>query len=362
MKFNQTKNNRAILLLGILIIAGNAHAQNWTPAETSTELWLDAADLGTITATPDGVSQWNDKSGNSRNATQDTALAQPDSGGSKNDLNTITLNGTSEFFNLGTGLDWMAGGDGNATHTTFVVLNVSSYSNLYGAANGSAADASLHIGFLNANNYRLNRWANDYNPAITTNFMADEFNIMRWAWVEAGGKSVYANTLEEATGTAGGQIGSSLSAMAGGGRIGNVVGQGFIGAEICEIVMVAGAPDQDTTDRIEGYLAWKWGEVDNLPADHPYKNEAPMSGSGNSGDPAITEVVYSASTDEVTLTWTSGVDSSYLIKYSPDLSDWSGTVPGGAIVATGQETTQTFSLSDINLAGAPKLFFQIELQ
>ena len=27
--------------------------------------------------------------------------------------------------------------------------------------------------------------------------------------------------------------------------------------------------------KIEGYLAWKWGLVDNLPSDHPYKKRRP---------------------------------------------------------------------------------------
>ena len=40
----------------------------WTPADLSNKaLWLDAADSGTITLSGSAVSQWHDKSGNSRN-------------------------------------------------------------------------------------------------------------------------------------------------------------------------------------------------------------------------------------------------------------------------------------------------------
>ena len=37
------------------------------------------------------------------------------------------------------------------------------------------------------------------------------------------------------------------------------------------------AQNLDTTNRqkLEGYLAWKWGLASNLPGDHPYKNSAP---------------------------------------------------------------------------------------
>lgn len=49
----------------------------WTPAQISTALWLDAADASTITLNGTTVSQWNDKSGNGRNAVQVTAASQP---------------------------------------------------------------------------------------------------------------------------------------------------------------------------------------------------------------------------------------------------------------------------------------------
>jgi len=49
----------------------------WTPAVIQTALWLDANDTSTITLNGLTVSQWNDKSGNGRNATQPTAASQP---------------------------------------------------------------------------------------------------------------------------------------------------------------------------------------------------------------------------------------------------------------------------------------------
>ena len=48
----------------------------WTPAQITTALWLDAADTSTITIAT-GVSQWADKSGNGRHATQATLANQP---------------------------------------------------------------------------------------------------------------------------------------------------------------------------------------------------------------------------------------------------------------------------------------------
>jgi hypothetical protein len=50
----------------------------WTPADlTGLALWLDADDSSTITLNGSTVSQWDDKSGNDRHATQATAVSQP---------------------------------------------------------------------------------------------------------------------------------------------------------------------------------------------------------------------------------------------------------------------------------------------
>ena len=49
----------------------------WNPSQLTSAVWFDAADATTITLNGSNVSQWNDKSGNNRNATQGTAAAQP---------------------------------------------------------------------------------------------------------------------------------------------------------------------------------------------------------------------------------------------------------------------------------------------
>jgi len=48
---------------------------------------------------------------------------------------------------------------------------------------------------------------------------------------------------------------------------------------VSEVIVLQGTPATDTATRqkIEGYLAWKWGLVANLPANHPYKTQAPKT-------------------------------------------------------------------------------------
>ena len=76
---------RALILLGAMVGATGVLAQNWTPSEISTELWLDAADGSTLfedsgtdlAEDGDGIAQWNDRSGNNRHVIQDSSAKKP---------------------------------------------------------------------------------------------------------------------------------------------------------------------------------------------------------------------------------------------------------------------------------------------
>jgi hypothetical protein len=50
---------------------------HWTPADIATNLWLDAADVASIVLSGSAVTQWNDKSGASRNCAQGVAASRP---------------------------------------------------------------------------------------------------------------------------------------------------------------------------------------------------------------------------------------------------------------------------------------------
>jgi hypothetical protein len=42
--------------------------------------------------------------------------------------------------------------------------------------------------------------------------------------------------------------------------------------------LVLETTDDRRRQTVEGYLAWKWGLVANLPAAHPFKNRPPLIG------------------------------------------------------------------------------------
>lgn len=67
------------------------------------ELWLDAADSSSVTTVSGAASQWNDKSGLGRHATQTTANNRPSYSGTLNGRNVLTFDGTND--SMLTGLD-----------------------------------------------------------------------------------------------------------------------------------------------------------------------------------------------------------------------------------------------------------------
>lgn len=66
---------------------------DFNPLTLTPFLWLDASDTSSITAVSNAVSQWNDKSGNSRHVSQGTAAAQPRTGDLVNGRNALFFDG-----------------------------------------------------------------------------------------------------------------------------------------------------------------------------------------------------------------------------------------------------------------------------
>ena len=60
-----------------------------------------------------------------------------------------------------------------------------------------------------------------------------------------------------------------------------------------EFIIVQGGITTDDVRKLEGYTAWKWGQVANLPVDHPYKLAAPTV-----TDVEFRNKLYETSTEE----------------------------------------------------------------
>lgn len=236
----------------------------WTPAQISTALWLDAADASTLTLNGSTVSQWADKSGNGRNATQPTASSQPTS-------NTRTLNGLNVLdFNadvIGIGTPFVK------INTPWLVYSVITFDSFTGnpVYIGLQGAQTTHIGWSNSGNIQF------YNNStgvvglsgvvITANTPAlvgvqyDTTNLTGLYNGAAQGSPAVTIPAD----TALFNIGSHASG-----------GSNYFDGAIGEIVFIQSTVSLSNRQKLEGYLAWKWGLQANLPVGHPYKNAPPL--------------------------------------------------------------------------------------
>ena len=253
---------------------------SWTPADIDTAAWFDAADTGTITESAGSVSIWGDKSGNAVNVIQSTISNQPSIGNRLiNGLNSIEFDGVNSFLDIDNS---SIGNVINGTDKDFIVfavcksdlINKTSYICNINVDN-STADSSVRIG-LNATGkfwsvYRDSNSLTDIVPLLgsqTTNV----------SLISCGNDGSNLNNILN-----GGSISNSnpnpLGSFSGADRL--TLGQGFSNSErwdglLGELVIINNYTSLEIRQKMEGYLAWKWGLEASLPADHPFKTSPPM--------------------------------------------------------------------------------------
>jgi hypothetical protein len=238
-------------------------AANWTPAQITTELWFDAADSSTITTASGSVSQWNDKSGNARNATQATAANQPaHSTTGFNGLPGVTFDGTNDTMIHGLN-----------TGGPFSLVAVYKTGSLQSAYRGVMAAGPNNSG----GNLMLMRTfggtigsfgTSDINSTVSyvvgQTVMVivedDNTNGSKAFWINGSSSGTYTqNPIGQATAHIGGLATDSQQAA----------------MTLAECLVLPGIPTTTNRQLVEGYLAHKWALTGSLPAGHPYKTTAP---------------------------------------------------------------------------------------
>jgi trimeric autotransporter adhesin len=262
----------------------------WTPdALAGKALWLDAADID-----GDGIAEgygeaglnlgnqvqvWRDKSGLGRDAIQTDPDTQPllvmnainGQASVKFDgmgdvitalgLPTLTGNTNSLFWVQNTNKTYympMHTGAGGAGSWNLIVNNGDGRTDLTGYGNSHSA-ASFGLDGATANFANAgDAYAKLHNGTHTVSNLNQPF-----AW---NGQLTLA----------GGYQGTSLDGND------NMLAWNFAGhiPEVLVTTQTLGLADQQ---RVEGYLAWKWGNQNFLPASHPYKNAAPTLAAASGG-------------------------------------------------------------------------------
>ena len=246
----------------------------WSPIQLSPAAWWDASDSTTITLNGSTVSQMNDKSGNARNLVQATAALQPTfTTNGLNGLSTLTFASTGNVMTTSANFPLT----GNATFSVFYVYRKTTATNgtLFGWGTTSAALGAF--GFYDDNTFAGFAYAgaNTYFVSVPSN---NVWNLM--SYTKAAG-AINTTSTSFLNGTDNTVAGSSTSTP---NILSNLFALGrwadfsaaFIG-NIAEMIITSTTATTAERQQVEGYLAWKWGLVANLPSTHPYKNSPPFA-------------------------------------------------------------------------------------
>lgn len=248
-----------------LIRAGVSAGGLWTPANlTYPGFWLDASDASTITHTSNSVSQWNDKSGNDYHFTQATSANRP----TWNGTDAITSDGSNDVMKTSTILM----SDISPTNPVGIFAAVISYTSGVIYFKWENVDWTTRIGMEGAS--RVD-WPNDSGGQLTgwsTSLSSSPQVLMirRTAtniYVKINGAQV-ATKANSSTFSSFSSVGSQFSIFAN-------IGDNFHSVSSYKGLVFCGDSDATTAEKLEGYLAWKYGLEGSLDSGHPYKSAAP---------------------------------------------------------------------------------------
>ena len=263
----------------------------WTPADITTALWLDASDASTVTTVSGAVSQWNDKSGNARHLTQGTAANRPAyQATGLNGLPTLQFDGFNDFL-ANTSYSF-----GASAYTFYCVVQYSGGAGTLGQlfmASPSPSNTTLatELSILNAvSGYKT--LSQKSSALIGASVGADVASLTGARIIGAGYDGTGTATTDHLISYDGSDLTVQISGSFGyaspeaGFSIGLRPIQGSVALNglMSEAVFASSFLSISNRQRIEGYLAHKWGLAGNLPAGHPYKTSAPTIAVGMDGD------------------------------------------------------------------------------
>jgi len=258
----------------------------WTPADMDTVAWYDAADTNTLWADVSGtihatssVARWDDKSGNGRYVSQGTEAAKPITA-------TRTMNGRNA-------LDFSR----TAAQSLSVSANLASQpltAIAVAAFDTAGENLTLFDGYSSTRCF-LRRMSTDVLGIYAGSYLYGQATSSEAALasVEFNGASSRIRK-NGGTATTGNPGTGSLSA---GLTIGNIASPDWtygMDGLVCELVFASGLLSDADRQKIEGYLAHKWGLQESLPTDHPYRNLPP---GGTGADVAAATTAPSGITD-----------------------------------------------------------------
>ena len=245
----------------------------WTPAKLSNlSLWLDAADASTITLNGSTVSQWSDKSGNARDFSQATSANQPaystNALNGKNVINFVSTDSLTRttaipFNDLGNNSLYIVGNRTGRSNNYSVVLVIQ-------RAAFRGRNILFEYGSVNAG-----KWGTYTNTDVPSPLGAVGASYKICEMIADQTADTYLFYQDGTSQGSGGAVTTNVPFNNTVSYIGNDQNNAWLEGNVAEVIFCDEKNSDADRQRIEGYLAWKWGLTNNLPANHPYKNIAP---------------------------------------------------------------------------------------
>ena len=266
---NYALNNQPVVDAGFDQTVALTEAIPWTPAELSTMAWYDASDANTITIVAGKVSAWADKSQNGHGLSQATESARPVTGTRTiNGLNALDFAPGLYLFNDSAAV---VSGNPDLMIVSVQVLDQTVTGNdaILILGNGTGGTTAGIMGGTNGYSWRF---FDGYEAYGSVNTGSAEIQIgIRAAGSNYTGSEMWLNGVQLSA-TAGGStntpnIASGIWASGKGGYMDGAVGE----------MIVLQDSSISSRQKVEGYLAHKWGLAGNLPTGHLYKSAAPLT-------------------------------------------------------------------------------------
>lgn len=251
-----------------LVMSQYDASQAWTPSEITTSLWLDANDTSTIHTGPSSnVYQWDDLSGNDYHVV---------SSGNNPVLNNeqIVFSGSANYLATSVNLPF---GSGNA-YSLFAVNAFSVDQDGSGTPLGTVAgygNFSGSTGLIFSRTNAYHSWYEGVNSGQVTASMDGNLELANF---EVAPTAAGPNAALIVNGdTPGGTFTVTDTGAEGLFYLGGVNGSSYrdFEGDISEVIVLPYVPSEFIRQKLEGYLAHKWGFTSKLPTGHPYKNLAP---------------------------------------------------------------------------------------
>jgi len=290
------------LLLGLGNKLSFRKKVSWTPSELADgRCWLDASDANTITLSGSSITKWDDKIGSNfaddavNSSNEKITTARPTIvTTAQNGLDAVGFNG-SQWFDHNTARGMLR----NRSHALVAVVSKTPPDPL--GMFWSNSDTGMGGGYrlffdMDGNGYRVLSTNDDdegYEVNLTTQLINDsDWHIHTISLNFAGNIAEYfldgstpnysvnnnsygggKNTNDTDHGTEW-NVGTAIGSFDRGGQNFKLANGARIGEMICG-AKSSGSYDVSDRQKLEGYLAHKWGLTSNLPNDHPYKTTSP---------------------------------------------------------------------------------------